>query len=121
MSCGKYFVSTNGTLLMKYCTKLTEDIAEIGDYIQLHLSTTGVEGKMHLDKVEDLSTKGSLFKDIVGKVVIAQKGMEVGKIVVMYIDPQGCLIHDVIISNGGSFNKRGLLISDEDIQNIGEY
>lgn len=114
-------VSTSGTLNKKYFTILTEDIAEIGDYIQLNLSKTGVEGKMHLDKVEDLSTKGSLFKDIVGKVVIAQKGMEVGKIVDMYIDPQGCLIHDVIISTGGTFNKKYLLISDEDIQNIGDY
>ncbi len=115
------FISTGGTLNKKYFVIINEDIAEIGDYVLLKLSKTGVEGKVHLDKIEDWTPKGNLFKDIVGKVVLAQKGMEVGKISDMFIDPKGCLIHNVIISTGGTFNKKFLMVSDEDIQDIGDY
>lgn len=115
------FISTGGTLNKKYFVIINEDIAEIGDYVLLKLSKTGVEGKVHVDKIEDWTPRGTLFKDIIGKVVLAQKGMEVGKISDMYIDPKGCLIHNVIISTGGTFNKKYLMISDEDIQDIGDY
>lgn len=115
------FISTGGTLNRKYFVIISEDIAKIGDYVQLNFSKTRVEGKDHFDKIEDIESQGSLFKDIVGKVVLAQKGVEVGKISDMYIDPQGCLIHNVIISTGRTFNKKFLLISDEDISAIGDY
>lgn len=114
-------ISTGGTLNKKYFRILNEDIAEIGDYVLLNLSKTGVDGKEHFDKIEDAEPHGSLFKDIVGKVVLAQKGMEVGKISDMYIDPKGCLINNVIISTGGTFNKKYLMIADEDIEDIGDY
>jgi len=117
----KIFISTGGTLNKKYFAINTEDIANIGDYIQLNLSNIGVEGKVHYDKIEDIESEGTLFKDTVGKIVLAQKGMEVGKISDMYIDPKGCLIHNVIISTGRTFNKKFLLISDEDISEIGDY
>ncbi len=115
------FISTGGTLSKKYFAILTEDLGEIGDFVQLNLSMAGVEGKTHLNKIEDFAYKGSLFKDIMGKVVIAQKGMEVGKIADMYIDPAGCLIHNIVISTGGTLSKKYLMISDEDIQDIGDY
>ncbi|MCE5213308.1 MAG: PRC-barrel domain-containing protein [Methanobacterium sp.] len=115
------YVSTGGALNKKYFTILNEDIAEIGDYVLLKLSKIGVEGKILSDKIEEVALPESLFKDIVGKVVIAQKGMEVGQIEDMFIDPKGCLIHNVIISTGGTFNKKRLMISDEDIQDIGDY
>ncbi len=115
------FISTGGTLNKKYFSIFEEDIAEIGDFVQLNLSKVGVEGKVHLNKVEDFASEGSLFKNIVGKIVLAQKGMEVGKIADMYIDPKGCLIHNVVISTGGTFGRKYLIISDEDIQDIGDY
>jgi sporulation protein YlmC with PRC-barrel domain len=115
------FVSTGGTLNKKYFAIVVDDIAEIGDFVQLNLNKMGVEGKVHLNKVEDFATKGSLVKDIVGKKVLAQKGMEVGKIADMYIDPKGCMIHNVVISTGGIFGKKFLMISDVDIQDIGDY
>ncbi len=117
----KIFVSTERALNKRYFTIIAEEIAHIGDYVQLTLSKAGVEGKILYDKVEDGASKGSLFKDIVGKVVLAQKGMEVGKISDMYIDPRGCLIHNVIIYTGGTFSRKYLMISDEDISDIGDY
>ena len=115
------FISTGGTLNKKYLSIFEEDIAEIGDFVQLNLSKTGVEGKVHLNKIEDFTPKGSLFKNILGKIVLAQKGMEVGKIADMYIDPKGCLIHNVVVSTGGTFGRKYLMISDQDIQDIGDY
>jgi sporulation protein YlmC with PRC-barrel domain len=115
------FISTGGALNKKYFVIINEDIAEIGDYVLLKLSKTGVEGKVHVDKIEDWTPRGTFFKDIIGKVVLAQKGMEIGKISDMFIDPKGCLIHNVIISTGGTFNKKYLMVSDEDIQDIGDY
>ncbi len=117
----KVFIATGGTLNKKYFAIVEEDIAEIGDYVQLNLDQAGIGKKIHVDKVEDLAPKGSLFKDMVGKIVLAQKGMEVGKIADMYIDPKGCLIHNVVISTGGTFSKKYLMISDEDISVIGDY
>lgn len=115
------FISTGGALNKRYFTIFVDDIAEIGDFIQLHLSQVGIKGKVHLNRIKDFEYKGSLFKDIVGKVVVAQKGMEVGIIADMYIDPEGCLIHNVVISTGGTFGKKYLMISDVDIQDIGDY
>ncbi|MGV8144064.1 MAG: PRC-barrel domain-containing protein [Methanothermobacter sp.] len=115
------FVSTGGTLNKKYFAITDEDIAEIGDYVLLKLNQKDVEDKVHLDKIEDWAPKDSLLKNIMGKIVISQKGMEIGKIDDMYIDPKGCLIHNVVISTGRTFNKKHLMISDEDIQDIGDY
>ena len=64
---------------------------------------------------------GSLFKDIVGKTVLTYDAMEVGKISDMIINPQGCLIHNVLISTGPAFRKKHLQISDEDIHSFGDY
>jgi sporulation protein YlmC with PRC-barrel domain len=117
----KIFISTGGTLNRKYFAIVEEDIAEIGDYVQLNLDQASIEKRVQGDKVEDLISKDSLFKEMVGKVVLAQQGMEVGKIADMYIDPKGCLIHNVVISTGGTFSKKYLMISDEDISVIGDY
>lgn len=83
------FISAGGALNRRYFTILVKDIAEIGDFLQLTLSKAGVEGKVHQNRINDFAFKGLLFKDVVGKVVVAQKGMEVGKIADMYIDPEG--------------------------------
>lgn len=121
MSGGIHIHIQGGALNRRYFTILVEDIAEIGDFLQLTLSKAGVEGKVHQNRINDFAFKGSLFKDVVGKVVVAQKGMEVGKIADMYIDPEGCLIHNVVIATGGTFGKKYLMISDVDIQDIGDY
>ncbi len=47
--------------------------------------------------------------------------MEVGKITDMVIDPKGCLIHNIIVTTGGTLNKKHLMISDEDINAMGDY
>jgi uncharacterized protein YrrD len=56
-----------------------------------------------------------------GKVVLAQEGLEIGKISDMIIDPKGCLIHNIIITTGNAFSKKHLMISDDDIISIGDY
>src|SRR5690606_11317235 len=71
------FVSTGGTLNKKYFAITDEDIAEIGDYVLLKLNQKDVEDKVHLDKIEDWAPKDSLLKNIMGKIVIGQKGMEI--------------------------------------------
>lgn len=117
----KIFISTGGALNKKYFAIVEEDVDEIGDYVQLNLDQAGIDKKVHEDKVENLAPKDSLFKDMVGKIVLTPKGMEIGKIADMYIDPKDCLIHNVVISTGGTFSKKYLMISDEDIGVIGDY
>ncbi|MFY9637500.1 MAG: PRC-barrel domain-containing protein, partial [Methanobacterium sp.] len=59
-------------------------------------------------------------KDFFGTKVLTINGMEVGKVTDMVIDPKGCLIHNIIVSTG-TLNKKDLLISDEDINAMGDY
>ena len=115
------FISVGGTLSKKFFSIAEGDILEIGDYVQLKLDKEEIAEKSQVDKLEDILPPGSRFKDLVGKVVIAQKGMEVGKVSDMIIDPKGCLIHNVIITTGTTFNKKNLVISDENISEIGDY
>ena len=97
------FISTGSTLNKKYFSIFEEDIAEIGDFVQLNLSKLGVEGKVHLNKIEDFTSKGFSLQKYRWKDCNCSKGMEVGKVADMYIDPKGCLIHNVIVSTGGTF------------------
>jgi sporulation protein YlmC with PRC-barrel domain len=115
------FISTGSTLNKKYFAVKEDDIAAIGDYVQLKLDGSALENKIKVDKLDDLAFKEVRFKNIAGKVVLAQGGMEVGKIDDMVIDPAGCLIHNVMIATGGTFTRKHLMISNEDIAEIGDY
>jgi sporulation protein YlmC with PRC-barrel domain len=117
----KIFITTGSALSKRFFAIVEEDIAAVGDYVQLKLDRKALEEKVKVDKLEDLVSEDLRFKNMVGKVVLAQKGMEVGKIEDMVIDPKGCLIHNIIISTGGTFNKKHFMISDTDISEIGDY
>jgi PRC-barrel domain. len=117
----KIFVSTGSALSKKYFIVVGKDIQKVGDYVQLNLDKAGITEKVHVDKVEDFVEKSSRFKEIVGKVVVTQEGLEAGKISDMIIEPKGCLIHNIVITTGGTFRKKDLIISDEDIDTIGDY
>lgn len=117
----KIYISTGGTLNKKYFAIVENDIAEIGDYVQLNLDQDAIEELVMVDKLEDIMQEGFHFKDVVGKGVISHDAMEIGKISDMLIDPKGCLINKVIITTGSAFNKKTLMISDEDIEAMGDY
>jgi sporulation protein YlmC with PRC-barrel domain len=115
------FISTGSTLSKKYFSVKEDDLAAIGDYVQLKLDGNALENKIKVDKVDDLVPKETRYKNISGKVVLAQGGMEIGKIEDMVIDPTGCIIQNVIISMGGTFSRKHIIISNEDIEEIGDY
>ncbi len=117
----KVFISVGGALNKKYFAITEDNIYGVGDYVQLNLDKDGIEQKIHLDKLKDFASKGNHFKDIVGRVVLGQEGLEIGNISDMIIDPKGCLIHEVIITTGTTFSKKHLMISDKDIVSIGDY
>lgn len=117
----RIFISVGGALSKKYFAIAEGDIAEIGDYVQLNLDKEEINEKSMVDNLENMLSLGSRFKDLVGKVVITQKGMEVGKVSDMIIDPKGCLIHNVVINTGTTFNKKSLIIAEENISAIGDY
>jgi sporulation protein YlmC with PRC-barrel domain len=117
----KIFISIGSALSKKYLVIVDEDIAEVGDYLQLNLGKTGINDQVKVDKIEDFIGKGVKFKDFIGKTVLTKTGMEVGKITDMVIDPKGCLIHNIIVTTGGTLNKKHLMISDDDIDAMGDY
>jgi sporulation protein YlmC with PRC-barrel domain len=117
----KIIIVTGGTLSKKYFAVVDEDLAEIGDYVQLKLDKESINQIAKADKLEDLMPLGTQFKDAVGKIVLSIDAMEVGKIQDLAIEPKGCLIHNVLIATGGTFTKKHLTISDEDISNLGDY
>jgi sporulation protein YlmC with PRC-barrel domain len=117
----KIIIVEGGTLSKKYFAVTEEDLAEIGDYVQLKLGKEEMNQIEKKDKVEDLMGDESHFKDYVGKIVISEDALNVGKIEDMIIEPKECLIHQVVVSTGGTFNKKQLIISDADINHIGDY
>ena len=117
----KIFISVGSALSKKYLVIVDEDIGEVGDYLQLKLGKTGINDQVKVDKIEDFIGKGTRFKDFIGKTVLTKTGMDVGKITDMVIDPKGCLIHNIIVTTGGTLNKKHLMISDDDIISIGDY
>ena len=117
----KIFISIGSALNKKYLVIVEEDIAEVGDYLQLKIDKEGIDEKVKVDKIEEFLNKGTRFKDFIGRTVLTINGMEVGKITDMVIDPKGCLIHNIIVTTGGTLNKKHLMISDEDINAMGDY
>jgi sporulation protein YlmC with PRC-barrel domain len=113
-------ISTGSTLSKKFFAVGDEDLAAIGDYVQLKLDGNAIENKK-VDKIDDLVSKEARLKNVIGKVVIAQGGMEVGKIEDLVVEPAKCLINNVIISMGGTFNRKQVIISNDDIAEIGDY
>ncbi len=115
------FISIGSTLSKKYISVAQDDILVVGDYVQLNVDVEDAAKKVKLDKIEDLSPTGSRFKDFVGKVVLTKEGIEVGKISDMILDTNGFLVPNVIVDTGKTFNKKKLVISDDDIDRVGDY
>jgi len=115
------FISTGSALSKKFFAVKEDDVAAIGDYVQLKFNGETLENKVKVDKLDDLAPRESRFKNLEGKVVLAKEGMEIGKIQDMVINPSECLINNVIISMGGTFNRKQFLISSDDIAEIGDY
>ena len=116
----KIFISAGSALNKKYLVIVNDDIAEVGDYLQLKLSKNEIE-EHKVDKIDDNLGNGTRFKDFIGKTVLTINGMEVGKVTDMAIDPKGCLIHNIIVTSGNALSKKNLMISNEDISAIGDY
>ncbi|MGZ7135866.1 MAG: PRC-barrel domain-containing protein [Methanobacterium sp.] len=117
----KIIIVEGGTLSKKYFAVTENDLAEIGDYVQLKLDKDAMNDVSKVEKIEDLMENEFHFKDYVGKSVISSDAMNVGKIDDMIIDPKQCLIHQVQVSTGGTFSKKHLIISDVDIEHTGDY
>lgn len=117
----KIWVTTGSTLSKKYFSIKEEDLNKIGDYVQLKLNGEEIDLKPKVNKLGELAETGLLFKDVVGKTVLTDDAMEVGKVSDMLIDPAGCMIHNVLISTGPAFRKKQLKVSDEDIHSFGDY
>lgn len=117
----KIFISIGSTLNKKYLVIMDDDIAEVGDYLQLKIDKEGIDEQVKVDKIDDFIGKGTKFKEFIGKTVLTINGMDVGKITDMMIDPKGCLIHNIVVTTGGTLNKKHILISDDDINAMGDY
>jgi len=116
----KIFISSGFTLNKKYLVIVNDEIAEVGDYLQLKLNKTEIE-EHKVDKIDENLGNGTRFKYFTGKTVLTINGMEVGKVTDMAIDPKGCLIHNIIVTSGNALNKKNLMISNENISAIGDY
>ncbi len=115
------FISTGSPLKKKFFTVQKEDLAAIGDFVQLKLDENELENRVKVDKIDDAVAKESRFKNIEGKVVLAKGGMEIGKVEDIIIDLEAGLIKNVIISMGGTFSRKRVMITTENIAEIGDY
>ena len=117
----KIFISVGSALNKKYLVIVNDDIAEVGDYLQLKIDREGIDEQVKVDKIDEYLGNGTKFNDFIGKTVLTIGGMEIGKVTDMVIDPKGCLIHNIIVTSGNALNKKHLMISNEDINAMGDY
>lgn len=117
----KVFISIGSAINKKYLVIVDNDIAEVGDYLQLKLNRKEIDEQVKVDKIEEFLGKATRYKEFMGKTVLTKAGMDVGKISDMMIDPKGCLIHNIVVTTGGTLNKKHLMISDDDIEAMGDY
>ncbi|MGB9201821.1 PRC-barrel domain-containing protein, partial [Methanobacterium sp.] len=116
----KIFIATGSALNKKYMVIVNDDIAEVGDYLQIKLNKAEIEDHK-IDKIDDNLGNGIRFNNFTGKTVISINGMEIGKVTDMAIDPKGCIIHNIIVTSGNALNKKNLMVSNEYISAIGDY
>lgn len=117
----KIIIAEGGALKKKFLPVTENDLAGIGDFVQLKIGKEEMDKIPIVDKIEDLMENEIHFKDFVGKTVISEDAIGVGKIENIIIDTEGCLIHELLISTGKAFDKKHLMISDADIKHIGDY
>ncbi|MEG3225359.1 MAG: photosystem reaction center subunit H [Methanobacteriales archaeon Met13] len=117
----KVIISTGSALKKNYFAVVSDEIGEIGDFMQLKLDEKGIEEKGKVDKIEQLPIDGDLLKFFIGKEVLSEDALVIGKVEDMIIDPKGCLIHNLVVSTGSTFRKKHLMVSDENIKHIGDY
>lgn len=116
----KIFISMGSALNKKYFEIVNDDIAQVGDYLQINLSKQEIE-ENKVGKIDDNLGNGTKLKDFVGKTVLTINGMEVGKVTDLARDPKGCIVHNIIVTSGNALNKKNLMISNEDINAMGDY
>jgi sporulation protein YlmC with PRC-barrel domain len=114
-------IKSGSALKKSYFSVTTDEIAEIGDLMQLKLDDKAIQEKQKSDKIGNLVEDATLLKNFLGMKVLSDDAMEIGVIEDMIIDPKGCLIHNVVISTGSTFRKKQLMVSDENIKHIGDY
>ncbi|KAF5054487.1 PRC-barrel domain protein [anaerobic digester metagenome] len=117
----KVVISTGSTLSKKYFEVSEAEISGIGDYMQIDLDDMEIEEKVKSDKIDKLIKPEFQYKKFVGKIVVSEDAMEVGKIEDVMIETEGCLINQLIVSTGPAFRKKRLMLSNEDIKHIGDY
>lgn len=115
------FISIGSTFGKKYFAVRTDDIAAIGDYVQVKFDGETLKNMVKTDKLDDLAPKEQRFKSLEGKVVLTREGVEIGKIQDLVIDPEGSIIHNVVITMGGTLNRKHFHVSNNDISEIGDY
>jgi sporulation protein YlmC with PRC-barrel domain len=117
----KIIISKGPAINRKYFSINENEIAEIGDFILLNLDKEETDERVGTVKLDDIEKTEITFGKFTGKTVIAQKGLEVGKVVDMVIEPKGCLINNVIISTGPAIRKKYFMVGEGEISEIGDY
>ncbi|CDG65601.1 MAG: hypothetical protein PWQ15_1852 [Methanobacterium sp.] len=115
------FISIGSTFGKKFFAVKIDDITAIGDYVQVKFNSETLKDMVKTDKLDDLAPKQQRFKGLEGKIVLSKDGVEIGKIQDLIIDPEGSIIHNVVITMGGTFNRKHFYISNSDVSEIGDY
>ncbi|WP_331709807.1 PRC-barrel domain-containing protein [Methanobacterium congolense] len=114
-------ISTGSTLSKKYFEVTESEISSIGDYMQVDLDDAEIEEKLTSDKMDNLIKPEFQYKKFLSKIVLSEDAMEVGKIEDVMIEPEGCLINQLIVTAGPAFRKKRFMLSKDDLKHIGDY
>ena len=69
----KIFIATGSALNKKYMVIVNDDIAEVGDYLQIKLNKAEIEDHK-IDKIDDNLGNGIRFNNFTGKTVNLSTG-----------------------------------------------
>lgn len=117
----KVIISDGGVLSKKYFTITEKEIDAIGDYVIIKMSKIDTEERIGQEDLESLKNVELNFKKLVGKTVITSNGVELGTVEDLMIQPQECLMENLVVKAKSELGKKSFKIENNEISDIKDY
>lgn len=117
----KVIISDGGVLSKKYFTITEKEIEAIGDYVIIKMSKIDAEERIGQEDLESLKNVELNFKKLVGKTVITSNGVELGNVEDLMIQPQECLMENLVVKAKSELGKKIFKIENNEIADIKDY